>query len=153
MRRIRPLVCLAGLLQAPALPGPEAWCTSAPLPTPAWIASLQNPLAARPDLVARGRVLYLGKGFCVVCHGRDGKGFGADVDRSRLRGALPPDFTEVDWQRTHTDGELYWVLLTGRPGTAMAPFVPAVLSEEEAWQVLLHVRALGSGPARLGGPR
>lgn len=148
------LAGLAALLLAPAPPRPEAWCTRAPLPTPEWIANMASPLPPEPALLARGRALYHGKGFCAVCHGRDGRGFGEDVDRSRLRGALPPDFTADAWQRARTDGELYWVLLTGRPGTAMAPFVPSVLSEEEAWQVLLHVRALGrarSDPARSEG--
>jgi mono/diheme cytochrome c family protein len=140
-KRRAALACAAGLLQPPALPYPEAWCTRAPLPTPRWIAALSNPLAGDPEQSARGRALYHGKGFCAVCHGRDGRGFGPDVDRARLRGALPPDFTSDAWQRARSDGELYWTLLTGRPGTAMAPFVPSVLSEEEAWQVLLHVRA------------
>jgi hypothetical protein len=35
-------------------------------------------------------------------------------------------------------------LKNGSPGTDMASFVPLVLSEEEAWYVLLYVRAFGN---------
>ena len=65
------------------------------------------------------------------------------MDTSKLRGALPRDFSDTAWQAARADGELYWVLSNGVPGTAMAAFVPAVLSAEEAWQVLLYVRSLG----------
>ena len=101
-----------------------------------------NPLEALEDL-ERGRALYLGKGFCATCHGRDGKGLGSDVDYTKLRGPLPRDFTDRRWQRARTDGELFWTLRNGSTGTAMAPFVPRILTEHEAWQVLLFVRALG----------
>jgi mono/diheme cytochrome c family protein len=102
-----------------------------------------NPLTPSVEQVERGRALYRGKGYCAACHGLDGRGLGADVDASRLRGALPRDFTDAEWQRVRSDGELYWVLQNGVAGTAMARFVPLVLSEEEGWQVLLYVRSLG----------
>jgi mono/diheme cytochrome c family protein len=66
-----------------------------------------------------------------------------DVDTSMLKGALPTDFTKAEWQAARTDGELLWILKHGSPGTAMASFVPAVLTEEEAWQVIHFVRSLG----------
>jgi mono/diheme cytochrome c family protein len=103
----------------------------------------RNPLPASAEQLARGREVYHGKGACAACHGRDGAGLGADVDRAGLRGALPRDFTDRDWQAARTDGELFWVMRRGSPGTAMASFVPGVLSEEETWQALLYVRALG----------
>jgi mono/diheme cytochrome c family protein len=103
---------------------------------------LANPLPASAANLARGRALYAGKGFCAACHGRDGRGLGADVDTTRLRGALPRDFTNAAWQAARSDGELFWVLRHGVAETAMASFVPLVLSEEEAWLVVLYVRAL-----------
>jgi mono/diheme cytochrome c family protein len=56
---------------------------------------------------------------------------------------LPRDFTDQDWQAARTDGELFWILKNGSKGTAMAKFIPLVLTEEEAWQVLLYVRSFG----------
>jgi mono/diheme cytochrome c family protein len=104
--------------------------------------SLANPLAASRENVERGRVLYQGKGFCSACHGGDGRGLGADVEAARLRGALPRDLTDPAWQRARSDGELFWVLRNGSAGSAMGAFVPLVLSDAEAWQVILYVRSL-----------
>jgi len=104
--------------------------------------ALKNPLPDTSEVVERGRALYYGKGFCVACHGRDGRGI-TDVNPAMLKGALPTDFTQAEWQAARTDGELLWVLQYGSPGTAMASFIPAVLTEEEAWQVIWFVRSLG----------
>jgi mono/diheme cytochrome c family protein len=105
--------------------------------------SLKTPLPDTPEIVEQGRALYYGKGFCVACHGREGRGM-TDVDTGMLKGPLPTDFTKAEWQAARTDGELLWMLKHGSPGTAMASFVPAVLTEEEAWQVIQFVRSLGS---------
>ena len=115
------------------------------VPEPALAAARQvsNPLAPTRENLARGRELFLGRGFCAACHGRDGRGFGADVDISRLRGALPRDFTDPAWQRSRSDGEIRWVLSHGIPGTAMAAFVPEILTDREAWLLVLFLRELG----------
>jgi mono/diheme cytochrome c family protein len=97
-----------------------------------------NPFSPTAERIEKGKALYEGKAFCLVCHGRDGKGLPADLE---LRGPLPRNFTDKEWQRARTDGELMWILRNGSPGTAMAPFIPLVLTEEEAWQVLLYVRS------------
>jgi mono/diheme cytochrome c family protein len=96
------------------------------------------PLPFTQELIEKGKALYHGKGFCVACHGRDGKGFEPGLE---LKGPLPRDFTDRAWQAARSDGELFWILKNGSPGTAMAPFIPLVLSEEEAWQVLAYVRS------------
>lgn len=99
-----------------------------------------NPFSVTPERLEKGRSLFHGKGFCVTCHGRDGKGLGKIPG---LRGLLPRDFTDQAWQATRTDGELFWILKHGSPGTDMASFIPLVLTEEEAWHVLLYVRSFG----------
>ena len=98
----------------------------------------RNPLPVTPERLERGKAIFHGKGFCVTCHGRDGKGLG---NIPGLRGRLPRDFTDKVWQAARTDGELFWILKNGSPGTDMASFIPLVLTEEEAWDVLLYVRA------------
>jgi len=100
----------------------------------------RNPLPSADDNVAKGKALFHGKAFCVTCHGRDGKGL-AEIEG--LRGKLPRNFTDKTWQVVRTDGELFWILKNGSPGTDMASFIPLVLTEEEAWQVLLFVRSFG----------
>jgi mono/diheme cytochrome c family protein len=100
--------------------------------------AMQNPLPMSLELIERGKALYHGKAFCVACHGRDGKGLGPGLD---LKGPLPRDFTDKAWQSARTDGELFWILKNGSPGTDMAPFIPLILNEEEAWQVLTYIRS------------
>ncbi|MXX11406.1 MAG: cytochrome c [Nitrospira sp. SB0677_bin_15] len=100
----------------------------------------QDPFPDTPERLERGREIFHGKGFCVTCHGRDGKGLD---NIPGLRGKLPRNFTDKAWQAVRTDGELFWILKNGSPGTDMASFIPLVLTEEEAWDVLSYVRAFG----------
>ena len=100
-----------------------------------------NPYQSTPENIQKGKQIFHGKAFCVTCHGRDGKGLG---NIPGLRGKLPRNFTDKSWQAARTDGELLWILKNGSPGTDMASFVPLVLSEEEAWHVLLYVRTFGN---------
>jgi mono/diheme cytochrome c family protein len=106
------------------------------------VKAWQNPISVTPDNIDRGKEIFHGKGFCVTCHGRDGKGLG---DIPGLRGKLPRDFTDITWQQARTDGELFWILKNGSPNTDMASFVPLVLTEQEAWHVVLYLRTFGKG--------
>ncbi len=101
----------------------------------------ENPIPMTPETVEKGKKLFHGKAFCVTCHGRDGKGLG---NIPGLRGKLPRNFTDKAWQAARSDGELFWILKNGSPGTDMASFVPLVLSEEEAWHVIWYVRSFGN---------
>lgn len=107
--------------------------------------AMANPLPATTEVIEKGRALFEGKAFCRACHGADGKGLGMDLDYSTFKGPLPRNFTDRMWQQARTDGELFWILKNGSPGTDMAPFIPLVLTEEEAWQVLTYVRSFGGG--------
>jgi len=105
--------------------------------------SMTNPVPAGEEMIAKGKALYEGKAFCKACHGPDGKGLGGDIAPGSLKGPLPRNFTDKKWQAARTDGELFWILKNGSKGTAMAPFIPLVLTEDEAWQVLRYVRSFG----------
>ena len=100
-----------------------------------------NPLPTNEETIEKGKSLFHGKAFCITCHGKDGKGLGADIEPGILKGPLPRNFTDKDWQAARTDGELFWILKNGSKGTAMASFIPLILTEEEAWQVLRYVRS------------
>ena len=108
--------------------------------------AVTNPLPATPEMIAKGKALFEGKAFCRACHGADGKGLGKDIEPGSLKGPLPRNFTDKAWQAKRTDGELMWILKNGSAGTAMAPFIPLVVTEEEAWQLILYVRSFGKGP-------
>ena len=105
--------------------------------------AVMNPLPTTPEMLSKGKALFEGKAFCRACHGSEGKGLGMDLDYSTFKGPLPRNFTDKMWQQARTDGELFWILKNGSPGTDMAPFIPLVLTEEEAWQVLMYVRSFG----------
>lgn len=107
------------------------------------VRQIQNPVPATPDAIAKGKALFEGKAFCRACHGTDGKGLGGDIEPGSLKGPLPRNFTDKEWQAARTDGELIWILRNGSKGTAMASFIPLVLTEEEAWHVLRYVRSFG----------
>ncbi|KMP10465.1 hypothetical protein UZ36_07505, partial [Candidatus Nitromaritima sp. SCGC AAA799-C22] len=77
--------------------------------------------------------IYFGKGYCVLCHGKDGKGV-------QIPGHHPRDLTNTRWHEVRTDGEMMWVLKNGSPGTGMPVRVGRVISEEEGWKVILFIR-------------
>ncbi len=104
--------------------------------------SWKNPISSTEENIEKGKHIFHGKAFCVTCHGRDGKGLG---NIPGLVGRLPRNFTDKAWQAARTDGELFWILKNGSPGTDMASFIPLVLTEEEAWHVILYVRFFGNG--------
>lgn len=140
-------VLRAGLMALMTLCPPYGYATDAEVLRPRvpsdqmeQARSWTNPFPPTPENIERGQSLFQGKAFCVTCHGRDGRGL-ADIEG--LRGKLPRNFTDQVWQATRTDGELLWILKNGSPGTDMASFIPLVLTEEEAWHVVLYVRSFG----------
>jgi mono/diheme cytochrome c family protein len=93
---------------------------------------------APPEIVAAGKALYEGKGRCALCHGISGKGDGPAAHRQPH---YPPrDFTNCAFQNEWKDGELFWILKNGIPGTGTQGFIPELLSEEEGWKVLSYIR-------------
>ena len=93
---------------------------------------------ASAEILAEGKELYEGKGTCVSCHGLQGTG---DGPSGRLLHPSPRDFTNCQFQKHRSDGELFWVLQNGSPGTGMIPMIPVTLSEEEAWKVIAYERS------------
>jgi cytochrome c2 len=97
--------------------------------------------SAPPEIVAQGKKLFEGKGSCYHCHGEGGKGDGPASDK--LYHQPPADFTNCKWHESRTDGEIYWVLDHGVPGTAMVDQVHSGhLKEIEAWKIIAYLRTL-----------
>ena len=93
---------------------------------------------APPEIVAEGKALYQGKGRCDFCHGISGKGDGPAASTHPLH--PPRDFTNCAFQERRKDGELFWMIKYGSPGTGMQRLIPGVLSEEEGWKVVAYIR-------------
>ena len=88
----------------------------------------RNPMEHNSEALAAGRKLF--ERHCAQCHGGSAEG-------SKRGPSLR------DGARQATPGELFWILKNGSKGTAMAPFIPLVLTEEEAWKVISYVRSFG----------
>ena len=101
--------------------------------------AMKNPVPASPDSINKGKALYEGKGTCFKCHGATGKG---DGPGAKLVRPGPRNLTNPEWQKARTDGELFWIIKNGSPGTGMVALVPSDISEDEAWNIINFVRTL-----------
>ncbi|MDX2250856.1 MAG: c-type cytochrome [Nitrospira sp.] len=107
---------------------------------PAEFLATTNPLAASSGAIAAGKTLFLKTAqpvACVMCHGEQGDGKG-------LMGAalVPPprNFTCGAMMKDIPDGQLFWIIKNGSPGTGMMPF--AGLPDEQVWQLVQYIRSL-----------
>src|SRR5690606_6002731 len=101
-----------------------------------------NPLPATRSVLSTGKRLYLGKvegvgPGCAVCHGNKGDGQG------RLAPGFEPqprDFTCAQTINGIPDGQLFWIIRYGSPGTSMP--ANAQLKDEQIWQLVHELRRL-----------
>jgi mono/diheme cytochrome c family protein len=102
--------------------------------------AMKNPLKPTPDVLAKGKAIFEGKGTCFTCHGNSGKGdgpAGAALDPS------PRNFTNPEFNKIRTPGEMFWVVKNGSAGTGMIAYNPAMINDEEAWEAITYARSLG----------
>lgn len=111
--------------------------------------ALNNPLTATPETLEKGKAIYEGKGTCFNCHGMTGRGNGPGA----VNLDPPPRvFKSHGFWKHRTEGEIFWVIKHGSPGTAMIPF-GGLLSDEEIWTVMLYERSFMGGRGHGGGGR
>lgn len=108
--------------------------------------ALQSPLPDSPDVREKGKGLYQGKGTCFNCHGQNGGGDGVAA-----MGLNPPprNFRHHGFWRHRTEGEIFWVIKHGVPGTGMVGF-GGVLTDEDIWSIIQYERSFAGehGPRR-----
>ena len=85
-----------------------------------------------------GEVIYTKN--CVSCHGNPGKG-----NSLKTLKPIPPDLSSVQTQNL-TDGELFYILVTGR---MLMPSFQNVLSENERWKVISYIRSFNKKYAQI----
>jgi mono/diheme cytochrome c family protein len=72
-----------------------------------------------------------------MCHGEQGDGKG-------IMGAalvpLPRNFTCGAMMNDIPDGQLFWIIKNGSPGTGMMSFLG--LPDEQVWELIHYVRSL-----------
>lgn len=108
--------------------------------------ALKSPLPDSPEVVEKGKVIFEGKGTCFNCHGMDGGGNGPAAAQLN---PSPRNFQHHGFWRHRTEGEIFWVIKNGSPGTAMIGFGP-VLSDEEIWSVIQYERTFAGMHGRKG---
>ncbi len=110
---------------------------------------VKPPFDATPDILTEGKAIFLGVGGCISCHGAEGRGDGAAASNLPIQ---PRNFTNPDFHKLRTPGELMWVLKNGSmgqsgrvPGTGMLPVVQpkGFITEEQGWKALLYELSLG----------
>jgi mono/diheme cytochrome c family protein len=109
--------------------------------------AMKSPLPDSSDLIEKGKALYEGKGGCVNCHGKEGRG---DGPVARELDPSPRNFHHHGFWRHRTDGEIFWVIKNGSPGTAMIGF-NGQLTDEEIWTVMRYLRTFAGAHGPRGG--
>ena len=95
-------------------------------------ATNANPKAAGP--IFQGEA---GSVNCAICHGKRGDGRGT---LSSQYDPPPRNFSCAMTVNGVPDGQLFWIIRFGSPGTAMPPH-PS-LTDEQIWQMVLYLRQL-----------
>ena len=99
---------------------------------------MANPGSLDKGFIAAGKEIFSGKGRCAMCHGETGKG---DSPMAASFNPKPRDFTNLQWQKVRTDGEIFWAISEGTE-YGMIPFGGS-LSEKERWQLVNYIREIG----------
>jgi mono/diheme cytochrome c family protein len=129
-----------------AFAGPAATAAAAPVcpqprqtpEAPPELRQARNPLAPTPEHLAAGEKLYRESAVpmpCQLCHGERGDGLGPLAAGYTPR---PRNFTCAESMAALPDGQLFWVIRNGSPGTGMIPYAP--LGDEQIWQLVHFVR-------------
>jgi mono/diheme cytochrome c family protein len=102
--------------------------------------SKTNVLPVSEGAIQAGKTLFLKTAqpvACAMCHGDQGNGKGF------MGAALTPpprNFTCGAMMKNIPDGQLFWIIKNGSPGTGMMSF--AGLPDEQVWQLIHYIRSL-----------
>lgn len=101
--------------------------------------TLVNPLPKDADLAAANR-LFQGDGrtvACASCHGTKGDGRG---EMASMFDPRPSNFACAQTVNGIPDGQLFWIIRFGSPGTSMPPHPK--LADRDIWGLVLYLRHL-----------
>lgn len=98
--------------------------------------ALTSPLPDSPETIDRGKAIYQGKGTCFQCHGVEGGGDGPFAERVA---PAPRNFQQQGFWRHRSEGEVFWVIKHGSPGTSMIGFGDQ-LTDKDIWALMHYAR-------------
>jgi putative copper export protein/mono/diheme cytochrome c family protein len=133
-RRLRLLAIPAGLALVACFVPSFGLLTVAAYPTSFAI----SPVAYTTQSIVRGSGLYSEN--CAACHGVRGRGNGPAASALKI----PPANLTAAHVLDHREGDIFWWLTAGIPGSGMPGFADS-LSEEERWDLVNWVRTLPIG--------
>jgi hypothetical protein len=99
---------------------------------------MTNPLKPNPENLRAGEALFkidAQPTACKVCHGFGGDGMGVIFEQLTPK---PRNFTCYYTMDDIPDGQIYWIIKSGSPGSKMPSF--GALSDKEVWQLVLYIR-------------
>jgi mono/diheme cytochrome c family protein len=100
-------------------------------------AKVQNAVPSTPKSIADGASVY-NRG-CASCHGKTGAG---DGPAAKQLNPKPSNLTDAEWVHGSSDGEIFAVVRSGIPKTAMKGFA-SKMTEHEIWDIINYLRNIG----------
>jgi copper transport protein len=100
------------------------------------VVNIRDPVPPDDRSLAIGQDVYTT--YCETCHGETGRGDGPSGLRLVPR---PADLRIHTAPGVHTDGELYYWVSYGFPGSAMPAWKEQGLTDEQIWSVINYARA------------
>ena len=112
------------------------------VPAPKEFLKLKNPLKSDSINLFAGESLFHTDAqptACKICHGSTGNGMGMMAP-----GLNPPprNFSCSETMKNISDGQMFWVVKNGSPGTGMVAYKS--LTDEQVWQIILYLRTLAN---------
>jgi len=139
-------ICAVGLLAACAAGSPPPHPPPGQCPQPRFtgrapeaIYRTVGRLEADAANIGAGRRLYESEATpnCSTCHGIRGDGQGPLASQFD---PPPRNFACAETVNGIPDGQLFWIIRNGSPGTSMPAF--GALTDRQVWQLVLYLREL-----------
>jgi high-affinity iron transporter len=95
-----------------------------------------------PKSIADGGNAY--NRSCASCHGKSATG---DGPAAKQLNPKPSNLVDAEWAHGTSDSEIFAVIRSGVPKTAMKGFA-SKMTEREIWDIINYLRSVGPAPVK-----